>query len=288
MTRAGPSRAAVVALLVAIVLGLATCGRGGGRTKNRVRHLVHPVVRALEGALESPYERALDLPKELGVVNVYLDAGHGAKDNPGNTSSFCQEEQEFTQKLALDVGEYLESTGHFHVTWSRVATELVPYAERLAEAERSHADVLVSLHSDVRGKGTPYSPYGGRICLENLDAPGFVVLYSDEGPPALVDARRALARSVSTRMGEAGFLRYTGTYDGLYDKDPSDPAVLVDRHEAQKRIFILRRPRMPSIIVETHHALDPREAALWEEDETRRAFAAALAQALADFATRPR
>ena len=112
-----------------------------------------------------------------------------------------------------------------------------------------------------------------------------MILWSDEGVGALVAARHTLAREVSARMAEAGFLRYTGSYSGLYENDPEDRAVLVDRHEAQKRIFVLRRPALPSIIIETHHALDPREAMLWEQEETRRAFATALAQALLDFAT---
>jgi N-acetylmuramoyl-L-alanine amidase len=261
----------------------ATCGR---THSERVRRLIYPTLRWIQRDLESPRERTLDLSPSLGVMTVYLDAGHGAKSNPGNTSSYCQEEQQFTRLLALDTRDFLEQTGSFQVILSRTADELVPYADRVGEAQRDHAAVFVSLHSDVRGKGSSWEPQAGLSCLSNVDLPGFVVLWSDEGAPILVEARHALARDVSSRMAEAGFLRYTGDYGGLYENDSEDRAVLVDRHEAQKRIFVLRRPTMPSIIIETHHALDPREANLWEQEETRRAFAAALAQALSDFATR--
>ena len=102
------------------------------------------------------------------------------------------------------------------------------YADRIATAKRVGAEAFVSLHSDVRGPGKPWSPSEGLSCLENLDAPGYVVLYSDEGPDALVAERRALALDSSSRMNEAGFLRYTSTYEGLYGLIPSDSSVLVD------------------------------------------------------------
>ena len=84
-------------------------------------------------------------------------------------------------------------------------------------------------------------------------------------------------------MEEAGFLAYDGgEYTGLYAPDAVQRGVFVDRHEPDKRIFVLRRPTMPAILVETHHALDPREVTRWEEPATLDAFATALAAALLD------
>lgn len=224
-------------------------------------------------------------PAGFQPLTVYLDAGHGAAKNPGNTSCFCVAEQDFTRSLARDVGEWLEATGYFRVVHARVDDKPVAYADRVAAAAASGADAFVSLHSDVRGDGKAWSPSPGLECLQNLDAPGFVVLYSDEGPTDLVDARRTLALDVSSRLGEAGFLPYTSTYKGLYELDADDPSVLLDRHAPDKRIFVLRSTKMPAILIETHHALDPREARLWDEPSTRRAFAGALAQALVDATT---
>jgi len=59
--------------------------------------------------------------------------------------------------------------------------------------------------------------------------------------------------------------------------------VFVDRRTPlRRRVFLLRAPRMPSIIIETHHALDYRESARWAEPRTHDAFAAAVAAALVD------
>ena len=58
------------------------------------------------------------------------------------------------------------------------------------------------------------------------------------------------------------------------------PGVFVDRRD--KRIFMLRSPVMPSIIIETHNAVDDREARSWNQPHTREAFATAIVAALID------
>lgn len=60
------------------------------------------------------------------------------------------------------------------------------------------------------------------------------------------------------------------------------PGVFVERHKPNKRIMMLRRPGVPSVIIETHHAWDTREAARWEEPRTRQVFATAVHAALVD------
>ncbi|HZF55311.1 MAG TPA: N-acetylmuramoyl-L-alanine amidase [Polyangiaceae bacterium] len=222
-------------------------------------------------------------PPGFGKRRIAVDAGHGAPKNKGNTSCFCVDEQDFTLEAANALAERLRATGYFEVLLSRQGDAQVEYKKRAEEAARWGAEVLVSLHSDVRGKFDQWAPEPGKSCPMSLAAPGFSVLWSDEGDPALTGVRLALARGVARRMAEAGFTPYLGgEYTGLYEADPEQPGVFVDRHEPGSRIFILRRPSMPSILIETHHALDPREAARWREEATFDAFAAATIAALAD------
>ena len=212
-----------------------------------------------------------------------VDAGHGAPKNKGNMSCYCVDEQDFTLEAANELAKRLRATGYFEVLVSRQGSAQVDYKARAAEAARWGAEVLVSLHSDVRGKFDQWAPEPGKSCPMSLAAPGFSVLWSDEGDPAMTGVRLALARGVARRMAEAGFTPYLGgEYTGLYEADAVEPGVFVDRHEPGSRIFILRRPVMPSILIETHHALDPREASRWREEATFDAFAAATAAALAD------
>jgi len=177
--------------------------------------------------------------------------------------------------LAEQVAAQLRETGAFDVRLSREDGEQVTYRERMRRAKRWGAEAFVSLHSDARGA---YS-VDADGCRVNNDDPGFSVLYSDEGPMAA--QRMAMASAIAGRMGQAGFLPYQGdNYVGLYE---GLDGVFVDRHEPRKRIMFLRRPAMPSVIVETHNALDARAAARWQEAQTVSVFSAALAAGLIDW-----
>lgn len=212
---------------------------------------------------------------------VLVDAGHGAPGNSGNRSAFCVDEQDFTSSLAEDLSRALEATGHFETKQSRYGKDLVPYAERIRLAESWGADVILSLHSDVRGRAEPWQPRANASCLHDHDAPGFSVLFSDQGEGELASHRRQLGRALAGELESAGFLAYDGTeYQTDYAGDDVR-GVFVDRHRESERIFVLWRPRIPSVIIETHNALDEREAMRWNEPATRAEFAKAVAAALA-------
>ncbi len=237
-----------------------------------------------------PFQDATEIEPRVPTrrVRLVLDPGHGAKDNRGNTSSFCVHEEDFTLALAYDVEAALEERGSFDVVLTRQGSARVAYADRVALANGLRADAFVSLHSDVRGKTELWSPRDGLECKRAEDAPGFTVLFSDEGTDALAGARKRLGALVARSLLSASFIAYGGEeYEGLYEhaRDEAGGAegLFVDRHLPDKRILVLRRPTVPSIIVETHNALDPREASRWEDAATRRAFALALADALAAF-----
>ncbi len=249
-----------------------------------------PVSAALEVSLDRPpwpdpdarmTAASVDFPADFGIRKVYLDAGHGAGRNTGNTSAYCESEADVMVALAGPLAEALEATGHFTVRQSRQPGESVSYRSRLRDATAWGAEVFVSLHSDSRGDLTPWQPAAGQSCYRSADTPGFSVLWSDEG--TLRDQRQALARALSAAMAAAGFPPYDGgEYVGLYGPDDV-PGVFVDRHEPRKRIMFLRRPTMPSVILETHHAMDPASAARFREPAVVTAFHAAVIEGLAVF-----
>ena len=183
------------------------------------------------------------------------------------------------RRIADGVAASLPPT--LEVRRTRPDAGVVDYPTRL----RMSRDVqwMVSLHSDSRaGVGLEPAPTG---CWQNSGAAGFAVLWSDEGAERLVRARLRLAEVIRDRLVEAGFLAYGGQdYGGLYE---GGNGVFVDRHLPSKRIMLLRRPQVPSVIIETHQAWDPDEVARWSEAETWAVFASALSAALADLGVEP-
>jgi hypothetical protein len=109
------------------------------------------------------------------------------------------------------------------------------------------------------------------------------VIFSDQdGDAELIQRRRALASALGASLEKTRLLPFAGR-DYAHDYVPEAGArgVFVDRHELGNRIYVLHRPRVASVLVETHNALDDREALRWEQPETRKVFARALASALA-------
>ena len=82
-------------------------------------------------------------------------------------------------------------------------------------------------------------------------------------------------------MTESGFPAYSGAdYRGLYRADDV-PGCFIDIRPEKKSVWMLRAsPSIPTVILETHHALDVEEVRRWTEPETVDAFVDALAVAL--------
>lgn len=211
-------------------------------------------------------------------LRVFVDAGHGAPGNEGNHGCHCQAEQDHTRIVAAHLAHALEATGRFTVLQGRTFGH-PRYQARIAAAEGWKADVIVSLHSDARGEAWGVPQPDGGVCAENKSAPGFAVLWNDEGPA--LAGREKLGRAVGAALREAGFLPYDGVdYEGLYRRDEREPSGWIDTRPMKQRVYFLRASRIPTVIIETHHALDPQEVARWDEPETLEAFDAAVAAAL--------
>ncbi len=229
----------------------------------------------------------LEPPPAIRSLRVALDPGHGAGSNSGNHSSLCIDEQDHNLRVARHLAASLEAAGHIPLL-TRSDNAGPAYSRRIARAGEQGADLLISLHSDARGAGHDWQPEPGLICSWNDADPGFSVLWSDEGSDDLVDARLDLARTVARRLEQAGFPPYDGhQYSGIYEGDPGGPGVFVDRHQPRWRIRMLRRPAMPSIIIETHNAWDRSEEMRWQRDDTLEAFDSAILAALADLSAEP-
>jgi N-acetylmuramoyl-L-alanine amidase len=230
--------------------------------------------------------RGPELPAATKRLRVFIDAGHGAPNNEGNHGCWCQAESGHTLVVARHLAFVLSDVGGFDVKLSRVGAEQPTYAARLDAARAWRADVIISLHSDSRG-AEAYGAVGDAGCLVRADAPGFSVLYSDEGTAAVVAARARLGQAVGARLRESGFTAYDGAdYTALYRQDAVEPSLWIDARPPGKRVFFLRAATIPTVIVETHHALYPAEAECWQELATLDAFALSVAAALRDVATR--
>jgi N-acetylmuramoyl-L-alanine amidase len=225
----------------------------------------------------------LELPKAARRYRILVDAGHGAPGNDGNTSLHCEKERDVMREVAFGLATRLSLMGPFEVRLAREGDAQPTYAARKKLAEDWPADAVVSLHSDVRGEAKPWIE---QDCTSVRDdtRPGFSVLWSSEGAPELAAKRRALAWSMTDALTQAGFPPYLGDeYAGLYVTETGHKGSFMNDETSARRIWFLRSLGVPTIIIETHHALDYEEVARWREMRTRNLFAVAVAKGLLDY-----
>lgn len=155
------------------------------------------------------------------------------------------------------------------------------YAARLRHLARSGATTLIELHSDARADGVVANGVApdGETCWRDDGEPGFTVLVRDRGDDELVARRLTLARSIARSLTAAGFLPWVGdNYGDLYEADEV-AGVWRDR----RGLYMLDRPSVPSVLIETHNALDGRESLRWTEPRTHDVFGRAVIAALVAF-----
>jgi len=220
----------------------------------------------------------IEVPRDMGRPGVFVVAGHGTGRNHGNVGCRCQVEEHFTLDATDDLAARLDATGVFEVTRARSASYRPSYASRIAHLHRSDAAVMLELHSDARADALyPHTRReDGSWCYAADDDPGIAILVRDQGPAAEVMPRLRLARRVAEALVDAGFSAYDGNnYGEQYDLDTT-PGVFLDR----RGLYMLKRARVPAILIETHNAYDAREAERWDEEATRDAFGRAVIEAL--------
>lgn len=83
---------------------------------------------------------------------VVLDAGHGGKD-PGNSGN-GHSEKDISLKIVLAVGKLLENDGNIEVIYTRKDDTFLELYERSNIAQKSKADLFLSIHCDAFGKSS--------------------------------------------------------------------------------------------------------------------------------------
>ena len=89
---------------------------------------------------------------------VVLDAGHGGYDSGNTGNGFL--EKKIALQTSIQIGNYIKSNSNIKVIYTRSKDRFVKLSERAAIANRSDADLFISIHCDaftsskVYGAGT--------------------------------------------------------------------------------------------------------------------------------------
>ncbi|MBC3785339.1 N-acetylmuramoyl-L-alanine amidase [Spirosoma sp. LMG 31448] len=242
--------------------------------------------RAAETDAEAPAE---SLSNQLRTV--VLDAGHGGKD-PGTHGRYAKEKT-INLDLILQLGRKIKANHpNIRVIYTRSSDHFVDLYERGAIANRSRADLFISIHcnaspSSSRVYGTETYTLGLHRTQSNLDV-----------------ARRENAVILQEK-------NYQQTYKGFNPNSPLATIMLANyqhafmtssinfaekiersfRHNADRKsngvkqagFIVLWKTTMPSILIESGYLTNPAEELFLKSKEGQEQIASAIYKAFSQY-----
>jgi N-acetylmuramoyl-L-alanine amidase len=246
-------------------------------------------IAALESATparKSTSDGSRSLIRALGlkINRVVIDAGHGGHD-VGTTGLTGLLEKDLVLDVALRLGRLIEQRLGAEVIYTRQDDTYVALEERTAVANRSHADLFLSIHANsspmkaVAGVETYYLNFTSSA--DALD----VAARENAGSQKTVADLHDLIQSISLhdkieeskefaadlqRTMQATAVRYISTAK--------------DRGIKKAPFVVLIGAQMPSVLSEIGFVSNPKEEALLKRPEHRQQIAEALYKGLARYA----
>ncbi|MCL1926571.1 MAG: N-acetylmuramoyl-L-alanine amidase [Syntrophorhabdaceae bacterium] len=241
-----------------------------------------PLPRENTAATQNPPAVSVDAPREPAIlaeppspappvsrrVRVMLDPGHGGKD-PGAVGPTGLKEKDVVLAIGRMVRERMARHNDFEVRMTRDSDVFIPLEERTAIANRSRADIFVSLHINaspsraVKGVST-YVFSRGAGNQEDLE----LAARENGVPVARLQGVKFIVDDMFTGARKNESLRLAKTVnDAIHRTASSGRGSVANLGLKQAPFFVLVGARMPSILVESHFISNAQEEALLRDEK---------------------
>ncbi len=216
-------------------------------------------------------------------IRVVLDPGHGGVD-PGAVGEGLLLEKDVVLEIARSVRAFLEGEG-YRVTMTRNDDRYVSLRHRIRLANRLRADLFVSIHANAAlnhlARGTEtfyYAPAG--------DPWSRTVAQLENAALRLENPENPAVEEINGEVEAAGRRRDSARAASGIQKRLAAATRTPNRGVKKARFYVLRRTRMPSILVETGFLSNSQERDDLADGAHRAAVAEAIALGIRDYLER--
>lgn len=202
---------------------------------------------------------------------VVLDAGHGGSDHGANRSYGDIgriAEKDITLAIVLKVGAMLEKNKDFKVIYTRKIDEYPSLSDRTNLANRSKADLFVSVHCNSSQRPTAYGtetfvqgPDQNDTNLEVAKRENDVIYLDEKDKQTFgtYDARSPESL-IALKLQQSKYLESSLLLGGLVENNFVNKDKRSSRGVWQKNLHVLRMNAMPSVLIETGFINHPEES----------------------------
>lgn len=223
-----------------------------------------------------------------GLKTVVLDAGHGGKD-PGTGNG---KEKKYALDITLKLGEKIEENfSNVKVIYTRNKDVFVPLHERAAIANKSKADLFISIHCNANPhskslRGTETYVMGLHKTQENLDLAkneNNVILYEENYKKSYKGYNPAspLAHIMLANYQNA-FMNQSLEFAAKVEKNMSKVGHK-SRGVKQAGFIVIWETTMPSVLVETGYLTNSEDSNLLSTTNGREKVALAIFRAFEEY-----
>jgi N-acetylmuramoyl-L-alanine amidase len=225
---------------------------------------------------------------------VVLDAGHGGSDHGANrTYSDIGRiaEKDVTLAITLKVGSMLEKNKDFKVIYTRKIDEYPSLSDRTNLANRSKADLFISIHCNSSKKPTAYGtetfvqgPDQNDTNLEVAKRENDVIFLDEKDKQTFGSYDPSSPESlIALKLQQSRYLESSLLLGGLVENNFVNKDKRTSRGVFQKNLHVLRMNAMPSVLIETGFINHPEESHYLASEKGQDEISESIYKAIIDY-----
>jgi len=231
--------------------------------------------------------------KKASITRVVIDAGHGGKD-PGTIGKKSQEKN-ITLQIALKLSEEIRSQCKgVSVICTRTTDEFIELHERAEIANRSKADLFISIHCNANPKHTFKGAETYIMGLHRTEAN--LEIAKKENAAILMEPDYSTNYNgfdpnsdesyITFTLFQNAFLEQSTKFASYVQDEMKDRVGMNDRGVRQAGFLVLYKTTMPSVLIETGFLSNPEEERFLISQKGQQYVSAAICRAFRKFKAR--
>ncbi|WP_080777752.1 N-acetylmuramoyl-L-alanine amidase family protein [Chryseobacterium phocaeense] len=225
---------------------------------------------------------------------IVLDAGHGGSDHGANRTYADigrVAEKDVTLAVTLKIGAMLEKNRDFKVIYTRKFDEYPSLSDRTNLANRSKADLFVSIHCNSSQRPTAYGTetyvQGPNQNDENLEVAkreNDVIFLDEKDRQTFGSYNPSSPESlIALKLQQNKYLESSLLLGGLVEGNFVNKDKRFSRGVFQKNLHVLRMNAMPSVLIETGFINHPEESHYLASEKGQNEIAESIYSAIIDY-----
>ena len=225
---------------------------------------------------------------------VVLDAGHGGSDHGANrnySETGTLREKDVTLAIVLKLGRMLEKNKDFKIIYTRKIDEYPSLTERTTLANRSKADLFVSVHCNANTKTSPYGtetfvqgPDQNKTNLEVAKAENDVIFLDERDREMFASYDPKSPESlIALKIQQSKYLESSLLFGSFVEGNFVKKDKRYSRGLKQQNFHVLRLNAMPSVLIETGFISNYDDAMYLASEKGQNEIAGSIYDAIIDY-----